>query len=143
MTIIVTGGDGYLGWPTGLRIASQTTDRVLLVDNFARREWVSDVGSVSATSIADIETRVTAAKEVHECANLSFVEGDLTERAFIDELLDVHDPDTIVHTAAQPSAPYSQINGERANYTQHNNMQATRNLVFGLEEHDLTETHFI
>lgn len=143
MTIIVTGGDGYLGWPTGLRIASQTNDRVLLVDNFARREWVSDVGSVSATSIADIETRVTAAKEVHECANLSFVEGDLTERAFIDELLDVHDPDTIVHTAAQPSAPYSQINGERANYTQHNNMQATRNLVFGLEEHDLTETHFI
>jgi nucleoside-diphosphate-sugar epimerase len=143
MTIIVTGGDGYLGWPTGLRIASQTTDRVLLVDNFARREWVSDVGSISATSIADIETRVAAAKEVHECANLSFVEGDLTERAFIDELLDIHDPDTIVHTAAQPSAPYSQINGERANYTQHNNMQATRNLVFGLEEHDLTETHFI
>ena len=35
------------------------------------------------------------------------------------------------------------MNGERANYTQHNNMQATRNLVFGLEEHDLTETHFI
>ena len=75
MTIIVTGSDGYLGWPTGLRIASQTTDRVLLVDNFARREWVSDVGSASATSIADIETRVTAAKEVHKCANLSFVGG--------------------------------------------------------------------
>ena len=61
MTIIVTGGDGYLGWPTGLRIASQTNDRVLLVDNFARREWVSDVGSVSATSIADIQTPGVAA----------------------------------------------------------------------------------
>ncbi|MFB6128270.1 MAG: NAD-dependent epimerase/dehydratase family protein, partial [Halorhabdus sp.] len=30
-----------------------------------------------------------------------------------------------------------------ANYTQHNNMQATRNLLWGLEEHDLTDTHFI
>ena len=143
MTIIVTGGDGYLGWPTGLRIASRTDDRVLLVDNFARREWVSEVGSVSANPIADIDTRLTAAEEVNGCTNLSFVEDDLTERAFVDELLSVHEPEAIVHTAAQPSAPYSQINGERANYTQHNNMQATRNLVWGLEEHDLTDTHFI
>ncbi|MFB6298343.1 MAG: NAD-dependent epimerase/dehydratase family protein, partial [Salinirussus sp.] len=35
------------------------------------------------------------------------------------------------------------INGERANYTQHNNMQATRNLLFGLAERHLTDTHFI
>jgi nucleoside-diphosphate-sugar epimerase len=55
MTIMVTGGDGYLGWPTGLRIASRTDDRVLLVDNFARREWVCEVGSVSANPIADID----------------------------------------------------------------------------------------
>ncbi|ERG95217.1 MAG: hypothetical protein J07HQW2_01666, partial [Haloquadratum walsbyi J07HQW2] len=65
MSIIVTGGDGYLGWPTGLRIASETDDRVLLVDNLARREWVSEVGSVSATPIASMETRLTAAQEVH------------------------------------------------------------------------------
>ncbi|RDZ88835.1 UDP-sulfoquinovose synthase, partial [Haloferax sp. Atlit-6N] len=57
MTIIVTGGDGYLGWPTSLRIASRTDERVLIVDNFGRREWVSEVGSVSATPIANIETR--------------------------------------------------------------------------------------
>jgi NAD dependent epimerase/dehydratase family. len=48
-----------------------------------------------------------------------------------------------VHAAAQPSAPYSQINGERANYTQHNNMQATRNLAFGLAENGLSSTHLI
>jgi nucleoside-diphosphate-sugar epimerase len=55
----------------------------------------------------------------------------------------VHEPETVVHTAAQPSAPYSQINGERANFTQHNNMQATRNLAFGLAENDLADTHLI
>mgnify|MGYP000017657438 FL=1 len=143
MTILVTGGDGYIGWPTALRLANRTDDRVLIVDNFARREWVEEVGSVSAVPIAGIDERIAAAREVFDAGNLSFVEGDLVEKEFVDELLAVHEPDVIVHAAAQPSAPYSQINGERANYTQHNNMQATRNLVWGLEEHDLTDTHFI
>ena len=113
------------------------------MDDFARREWVEEVGSVSATPVAGIDTRLEAAREVHGLRNLSFVEGDLTEPSVVDELLAVHEPDTVVHTAAQPSAPYSQINGERANYTQHNNLQATRNLLWGLEEHDLTDTHFV
>jgi len=143
MTILVTGGDGYIGWPTALRLATRTDDRVLLVDNFARREWVEEVGSVSAVPIAGIDERIAAARETFDVGNLSFVEGDLVEKDFVDELLTVHEPDAIVHAAAQPSAPYSQINGERANYTQHNNMQATRNLVWGLEEHSLTDTHFI
>ncbi|MUV89461.1 NAD-dependent epimerase/dehydratase family protein [Halapricum sp. CBA1109] len=143
MTIIVTGADGYLGWPTTLRIATMTDDRVIAVDNFGRREWVEEVGSVSAVPIASIDERIDAAEEVHGVTNLSFVEGDLTERSFVDQLLEVHEPDTIVHAAAQPSAPYSQINGERANFTQHNNMQATRNLAFGLHEHGLTDTHLI
>jgi nucleoside-diphosphate-sugar epimerase len=143
MTILVTGGDGYLGWPTGLRIATRTDDRVVLVDNLARRRWVEEVGSVSAMPVAGPDARLEAAREVYDCHNLSFVEGDLTERSVVDELLEVHRPDTVVHTAAQPSAPYSQINGERANYTQHNNLQATRNLLWGLEENDLTDTHFV
>ena len=143
MSIIVSGGDGYLGWPTALRIADRTDERVVLVDSFGRREWVEEVGATSATPIAWPEERLEAAAEVHGLRNLSFVEGDLTDRSFVDQLLQVHEPSTIVHTAAQPSAPYSNLNGERANYTQHNNMQATRNLVFGLAENDMADTHFI
>lgn len=143
MTILITGGDGYIGWPTALRTASRTDERVVLVDNFARREWVENIGSRSAVPIASIGERLAAAEEVLGLSNLSFAEGDLAEKSFVEELLSVHEPTAIVHTAAQPSAPYSQINGERANYTQHNNMQATRNLLWGLEEHDLHDTHFI
>ncbi len=143
MTVIITGGDGYIGWPTALRTAGRTDERVVLVDNFARREWVENIGSRSAVPVASIGERLTAAEEVLGVSNLSFVEGDLAEKSFVEELLSVHEPRAIVHTAAQPSAPYSQINGERANYTQHNNMQATRNLLWGLEEHDLQDTHFI
>jgi nucleoside-diphosphate-sugar epimerase len=143
MTIIVTGGDGYIGWPAALRIANRTDERVVLVDNFARREWVEEVGSVSATPVYGIEERIAAAGETLGVDNLSFVEGDLVERSVVDELLAVHEPSAIVHAAAQPSAPYSGINGERANYTQHNNLQSTRNLLWGLEAADLTDTHFI
>jgi UDP-sulfoquinovose synthase len=142
MSIIVTGADGYVGWPTALRIADRTDERVLCVDNFARREWVASVGATSATAVASIDDRLAAAEEQGD-ANLSFIEGDLKSREFVDRLLAVHEPRAIVHTAAQPSAPYSQINGERANETQHNNMQATRNLLWGLHEAGLTDTHFI
>jgi len=143
MSTLLTGGDGYLGWPTALRTAQRTDDRIILVDNHARREWVEEVGSVSATPLASIEDRLDAAEEVHGLDNLSFVEADLTDRAEVDKLLRVHEPETVIHTAAQPSAPYSQINGERANYTQHNNLQSTRNLLFGLHENDLNDTHFV
>ncbi|WP_336000625.1 NAD-dependent epimerase/dehydratase family protein [Halorientalis halophila] len=143
MTILVTGGDGYVGWPTALRIATRTDERVLAVDSFERRDWVEEVGSTSAVPVAWMDERLAAAREVHDVDNLSFVQGDLVEKEFVDELLTVHEPNVVVHAAAQPSAPYSQINGERANYTQHNNMQATRNLLWGLEEHDLTDTHFV
>ena len=143
MTVLVTGGDGYVGWPTGLRIARHTEDRVLLIDNFARRQWVEDVGSVSATPIANMKERLEAAREVHDIHNLSFLKGDLMDRSVVDELLAVHEPNVVVHTAAQPSAPYSQINGERANYTQHNNLQSTRNLLWGLHENGQEDTHFI
>jgi nucleoside-diphosphate-sugar epimerase len=143
MTILVTGADGYIGWPTALRIADRTDERVILVDNFGRREWVEEIGSTSAVPVASIDERLDAAEETLGITNMSFVEGDLVERSFVDELLQVHEPRTIVHAAAQPSAPYSQINGERANYTQHNNLQSTRNLLWGLEEHDMTDTHFV
>ncbi|MFB6299921.1 MAG: NAD-dependent epimerase/dehydratase family protein [Halobacteriales archaeon] len=137
MTILVTGADGYLGWPTVLRLADRCDERIVGVDNGARRDWVEEVGSVSAVPIDDPETRFAGRP------NISLVKGDLTDRDTVDQLLKVHEPETVLHTAAQPSAPYSQINGERANYTQYNNLQATRNLLWGLHEHDLTDTHFV
>ena len=143
MTVLVTGADGYIGWPTALRIADRTHQRVILTDNFARRRWVQQSGGVSATDIVGMDERLTAAKDSLSLSNLSFVEGDLVDREFVAELLNVHEPQTVVHAAAQPSPEYSQINGERANYTQHNNLQATRNLLFGLHEHGLADTHFI
>ena len=41
MTVLVTGADGYVGWPTTLRLAQRTDERVVAVDNGARRGWVA------------------------------------------------------------------------------------------------------
>jgi len=137
MTVLVTGADGYVGWPTALRLARRLDERVVGVDNLARRDWVEDAGSVSAVPVDDPETRYAAEP------NLSFVYADLSDRDEVQQLLDVHEPHTVVHAAAQPSAPYSQINGERALYTQRNNLSMNVNLLHGLKDAGLEDTHFI
>jgi len=137
MTVLLTGADGYLGWPTALRLSDQLDERIVCVDNFARREWVAESGSVSATRIEEPEERFESVE------NLSLIEGDLADRDFVLQLLETHEPDTVLHIASQPSAPYSSINGERALYTQRNNVSMNLNLLHGLAECGLDDTHFI
>jgi len=137
MTVLLTGADGYLGWPTALRLADRLDERIVCVDNFARRSWVAESGSVSATRVESPEERFDAVE------NLSLVEGDLADRDFVLQLLETYEPDTVLHAAAQPSAPYSSINGERALYTQRNNVSMNLNLLHGLAECGLDDTHFI
>jgi len=137
MTVLLTGADGYLGWPTALRLADRLDERIVCVDNFARREWVAESGSVSATRIEE------PAERFDRVENLSLIEGDLADRDFVIQLLETHEPDTVLHTASQPSAPYSSINGERALYTQRNNISMNLNLLHGLHECGLDDTHFI
>lgn len=36
MKIIIFGGDGYLGWPTAMRLAKK--HRVFVVDNFCKKK---------------------------------------------------------------------------------------------------------
>jgi len=137
MTVLVTGADGYVGWPTVLRLARRTDERIVAVDNGARRGWVEDAGSVSAVPVDEAEERFGAEPSV------SFVRGDVSDRGFVKKLVDVHEPDTVLHTAAQPSAPYSGINGERALYTQMNNVSMSVNLLWALHEAGLDDAHFI
>ncbi len=143
MNILVTGCDGYVGWPTMLRLSKTFPDaQIIGVDNLGRRKWVEECGSVSAIPIADMKTRESVAK-ANGFTNIELIEGDLVDVEFTYDLLRKFKPETILHIASQPSAPYSQINIEKCNYTQNNNNQSTRNLLWGLKELDLLETHFV
>src|SRR3989338_3264576 len=130
MNILLTGVDGYIGWPTALRLSKDfPNDQIIGVDNMARRKWVEECGSVSAIPIADMKTRIETAKK-HGFNNITFIEGDLVDARFVYDLYKQYKPQVILHVASQPSAPYSQINIDKCNYTQHNNNQATRNLLW-------------
>ena len=137
MTVLLTGADGYVGWPLALRLAERSDERIVAVDNCGRRQWVEEIGSRSAVPIESPEERFAASDR------LSFVEGDLADSDFVQQLLAVHEPSTVLHLASQPSAPYSQINGERALYTQTNNVAMNVNLLHGLKEAGLSDSHFI
>ncbi len=143
MTILVTGADGYIGWPLMLKLAKEfPEERIIGIDNFGRRRWVEEVGADSIIPIATMEERI---KKAHELGfkNISFIYGDLTDRDFVRALIRVFKPDVVLHLAAQPSAPYSQINMDKAYYTQKNNVLGTLNLLWALREESLTKTHFI
>lgn len=141
--ILVTGADGYLGWPLLLKLSRHYPDeRIIGVDHFGRRQWVEQIGSTSALPIASMEERLETA-EKHGMTNISFMKGDLTNRDFVYQLLSVYRPRVILHAAAQPSAPYSHINGRTANDTQENNNRMCRHFLWGLKELDLEQTHFV
>ena len=144
MNILLTGIDGYAGWPVALGLSREFSEaRIIGVDNLARRKWVEECGSISAIPIESMEVRLETARK-QDYKNISFIKGDLRDRDFVYNLIEMYRPEVIVHFAAQPSAPYSQISGERASYTQFNNNESTRNLLWAIKEKRLTmDTHFI
>ena len=144
MNILLTGIDGYVGWPTALKLSKEFPDaRIMGIDNLARRKWVEECGAITAIPIQSMEARIQTAKQ-KGFVNISFIQGDLVDRDFVNEMISLFKPEIVIHVAAQPSAPYSHINGEKANYTQFNNNQATRNLLWGIKEANLvSECSFI
>lgn len=143
MTILLTGIDGYMGFPLALKLSKEfPKERIIGIDNLGRRKWVEECGSTSMIPISSIEERIKVAHQ-KGFKNISFIYGDITDRYFVKRIIRVYKPDVILHLAAQPSAPYSQIDGERAYYTQKNNVLGTLNLLWALREENLNATHFI
>jgi UDP-sulfoquinovose synthase len=132
--ILVLGGDGYLGWPTALYLSRRGHD-VGVVDNFVRRQYDHEMGVDSLVPILQLSQRVRLWNEVSGLEIEPFV-GDLTDPAFVDEMLERFAPDAVVHFAEQRSAPYSMIDRRHAVYTQVNNVVGTLNLLYAIAERD-------
>ncbi len=60
MTIMILGGDGYIGWPLSMHLAVNKDETIVIVDKLLRRAWVKEVGSHSATPILSMEDRLEA-----------------------------------------------------------------------------------
>ncbi|HUB99025.1 MAG TPA: NAD-dependent epimerase/dehydratase family protein [Solirubrobacterales bacterium] len=133
MRVLILGGDGYLGWPTALRLSARGHE-VSVVDNFSRRRWVRDAGSDSLTPIADLEQRLAAWTEVSGDSIRSFT-GAVEDGEFLDEVVAEVRPEAVVHYGQQASAPYSMASREKAVETQYANVIGNLNLLFAIRDH--------
>jgi len=131
MKILVTGALGYIGYPLVLELLEKTPNTVIGVDNDSRNGWVEKCGG---------RTHYPFYEEYGE--RYIGIRGDVADRNLVDEILAIHKPEVVYHLASQPSMPYSQINGERASYTQLNNIEMCLNLLWGMHEERLC-TKFI
>jgi UDP-sulfoquinovose synthase len=107
--------------------------RVAGFDNFARREWVAEMGSQSATPIRRMTDRLLAYRKASG-KEIFFRLGDLIDYRFVEGYLTNFEPEAIVHLAEQPSAPFSMIDVEHAAFTQSNNIIGTMNLLFAMKK---------
>ncbi len=132
MRVFIAGIDGYLGWALSQYLTARGHD-VAGVDNYARRRWVEEMGSVSALPIYSMEERLPAFRE-HYGQELLFREGDLLDYQFLRNFLADFQPDAIVHLGEMPSAPYSMIDQAHAIYTHTNNVNGSLNVLWAMRE---------
>ena len=151
--ILILGGDGYLGWPTAMYF-SQRGYAVTVVDNYFRRNVCTtiDVGMLYSVPTLQERARIWHEKTGKE---IKVVIGDLTDAEVMRGLFDGRAqyawalntaftgiPDTVVHYAEQPSAPYSLMDYKTANFTLSNNLLVTNNLMFAVRDF-ARDTHII
>jgi UDP-sulfoquinovose synthase len=132
MKVLVTGIDGYSGWPLALHLLSRGHE-VVGVDNFVTRRRVNEVGSWSATPIPSFASRQKTVREVLG-KEIRFYKGDLGDYPFVHRVLEQEKPDAIVHLAEQRSAPYSMIDVHHAVTTQVENITGTLHLLYAIRD---------
>jgi UDP-sulfoquinovose synthase len=132
MRVFIAGVDGYLGWALAQYLMARGHD-LAGADIFFRRRWVEEMGSWSATPIHPITERLQAINERFG-RELRFWEGDLREYGLVEKIFREFQPDTIVHFAECPSAPYSMLDVHHAVFVQMNNITTTFNLLFAMRD---------
>ena len=145
MNILILGGDGYLGWPTAMYFSNRGYN-VTIVDNYFRRNACTELDT---GMLYPVPTLIERAKIWHEKTGyeIKVVIGDLAEPEFTRSLFNGQVeynwcidskfsgvPETVVHYAEQPSAPYSVYNYKFADITLMNNLRVTNNLVWAIRD---------
>jgi len=133
MRILILGGDGYLGWPTAMRLAARGDD-VVIVDNYLRRTLARETNSAPLVVTPELSARAAL---YSACAGfpLAVEIGDCTDQSFMDRVFGDFRPEAVVHYAEQPSAPYSMMGYDEARRTLQNNIGATFNVIWSVMRH--------
>lgn len=140
MKVLILGVDGYLGWPTAMSFASAGHE-VVGVDNYLRRIIAEQTDSEALIPTPSLPERARVfERESGHSVDVRI--GDCTDYEFMSSLMQEVQPDTVVHYAEQPSAPYSMRGQTEAQLTFKNNLDATFNLIWSVIEH-APECHIV
>ncbi|ETX13460.1 NAD-dependent dehydratase [Roseivivax halodurans JCM 10272] len=140
MKVLILGGDGYIGWPTAMKL-SATGHEVMAVDNYLRRRLMRDIDCEALFEVPNLHERA----RVWEESSGKSVEvriGDLDDWSFISSIFEEFKPDSIIHYAEQPSAPYSMLDRRAARLTLDNNLGVTFNVIQAMAEYT-PEAHLV
>ena len=134
MKVLILGGDGYLGWATAMHFSALGHD-VLTVDNYFRRNICLQCNADPLIPTQTLQKRCEIWQEMTG-GHIGVAIGDICEYDFLLGLFRDFRPDTVIHYAEQPSAPYSMIGRREAAATLQNNLIGTLNVVYAIHETD-------
>ncbi len=127
MRVLILGGDGYIGWPTAMKL-SAAGHEVLVTDNYMRRNLMRETDSEALFEVPNLHERARIWEE-SSGKTVGVEIGDLDDWDFISGVFESFKPETIIHYAEQPSAPYSMIDRRAADLTLRNNLGVTFNVI--------------
>jgi len=131
--VLVLGGDGYLGWPTAMHLSEQGYE-VVVVDNYMRRNLSQSEDSEPLFTVPNLDQRADLWKK-KSGKEISVRIGDICDWDFIASVFEEFKPESIIHYAEQPSAPYSMKDRRTATLTFNNNLVATFNVIQAMHEY--------
>jgi UDP-sulfoquinovose synthase len=143
--VLILGGDGYLGWPTAMYFSSRGY-QVTVVDNYFRRNACTELDT---GMLYPVPTLVERAKIWYEKTGKE-IKAVITDLAQPEEMRKLFNgcvkyawaqnnsytgiPETVVHYAEQPSAPYSLMDYQHADISLVNNLRVTNNLLWSVRD---------
>ncbi len=130
MRVLILGGDGYLGWPTAMDFAVKGHD-VCIIDNYLRRNIARETSSEALMPNPNMHERVRLFSELFG-KTIRVEVGDCADFRVLSDLVREFQPETVIHYAEQPSAPYSMRGYDEASKTFHNNLGVTFNLIWSV-----------
>ncbi|CAB5166895.1 UDP-sulfoquinovose synthase (EC [Olavius algarvensis associated proteobacterium Delta 3] len=132
MKILILGGDGYFGWPTAMHLSAQG-HQVAVVDNYLRRSLCREENVEPLVEVPNLHQRAALWESVAGYPIPVFI-GDLRQWETIEAVFRQFEPESIVHFAEQPAAPYSMLNRRSATLTLRNNLDVTANVIFAVKQ---------
>lgn len=140
MRILILGGDGYLGWPTAMSFAAKGHD-VCVVDNYLRRNIARETSSEALFDNPNLPDRAALFEAVHG-KRIQVEIADCNDYRSLERIVREFGPETLVHYAEQPSAPYSMRGFDEARLTLQNNVGVTFNAIWAILQH-APECHLV